>query len=249
MAFGQKIFWGITFPIIFLVLLDFISALAFQQNATFLWGLIQAVFWALTCVIGIIKLFVMGLFIYPLSLLISSIPDPFLNEGFFTVFIDFIWLLLKSLFGFVIYLLSQGIIEGGNFFFSFVVFLVNLFIADPTREISSTATGITAYNLGIDWLADDKVIISQSMFNLGEDWMIYLLSNIQPPSELFWEFIIPEGSPLHAPNWDKYFIDCVLVGGFDTGEERCIIGDDNHEICFPIIYPYGEYCWATKIIG
>ena len=242
MALGQKIFWGIAFPVIFLVFLDFLAMFALDQNSTIVWGIIQVFFWVLSFVIGVGKLLVSGMFVYPLSLLIPSVPDPFVNEGFFTVFISFIWDLLKSFFGLISYLISAGLLTGGNFFFTLVCFIVNLFITEPARKIASDAVTITAYNLDIWWLPSDMNLISTSMFEFAEDWVAYILSTIKPPSVIFWEDIMCATS---APDWASFFDPPASPGVFTYGEV-CLDSGDGRLICEPeYVLPYGDYRWPT----
>jgi len=245
MALGQKIFWGIAFPIIFLILLDFIAMLALDQNSVIVWGIIQVFFWVLSFLIGILKLLVSGIFILPLSLLIPSVPDPFVNEGFFTVFINFIWDLLKSFFGLISYLLSAGLLTGGNFFFSLVCMVVNLFIVDPTRKIASDAVSIVAYNFGVGTsltgVVGGVVIISSSWFNFAEDWVSYILSTIKPPSVIFWEDILCAV----APDWASFFDPPASPGVFQYGEV-CLDFDGREYCTFEYELPYGDYRWPTS---
>jgi hypothetical protein len=246
MALGQKIFWGIAFPIIFLVLLDFIAMLALDQNSTVIWGMIQAVFWVLGFLIGILKLLISGIFIYPLSLLISSVPDPFVNEGFFTVFINFIWDLLKSFFGLITYLITAGILTGGNFFFTLICFVVNLFIVNPSRKITDGAVSIVAYNLGAGTSPTGVIggieLLSQDWFNFTEDWVSYILSTIKPPSVIFWEDIMCAV----APDWAAFFDPSVGSPDVFQYGKVCFYTEDGREVCtFEFELDYGDYHWPT----
>jgi hypothetical protein len=244
LALGQKIFWGFAFPIIFLVLLDFIAMLALDQNSTIVWGIIQVFFWVLSFLIGILKLLVSGIFVYPLSLLIPSVPDPFVNEGFFTVFIAFIWDLLKSFFGLITYLISAGLLTGGNFFFTLICFVVNLFITDPSRKIADGAVSIVAYNFGIGTspvgILGGVVIISQDWFNFAEGWISYILSTVKPPSVIFWEDIMCAV----APDWSSFFDPTDSPGVFQYNE-ICIYTEGREYCYWEYELPYGDYRWPT----
>ena len=218
---------------------------ALDQNSVIVWGIIQAFFWVLSFLVGILKLLISGIFIYPLSLLIPSVPDPFLNEGFFTVFINFIWDLLKSFFGLITYLIAAGLLTGGKFFFTLICFVVNLFITDPTRKIADGDTSIVAYNFGIGTsltgLIGGVVVISQNWFNFAEGWISYILSTIKPPSVIFWEDIMCAV----APDWASYFDPPAAPGVFQYGEV-CIDSGDGRIICEPeFVLPYGDYRWPT----
>lgn len=198
MAMGQKIFWGFAFPVIFLVLLDFIQYFALDQNSIIVWGLIQIVFWCLSFIIGVAKLIISALLIYPLSLMIASIPDPFAN-GFG---IGFIWDLLKSFFGLLLYLIAEGVMSGGDFFFQILIFFVNLFITNPDKKIATDATAIIAYNLLSATTPSGPigsiVIVSNSWFdNIGGWFNETILDGIKTPSAIFWEDILMTT----APDW------------------------------------------------
>lgn len=218
---------------------------ALDQNSVIVWGIIQVFFWVLSFLIGILKLLVSGIFILPLSLLIDSVPDPFLDEGFFTVFINFIWDLLKSFFGLITYLISAGLLTGGNFFFTLICFIVNLFITDPSRKIVDEAVSIVAYNFGVGTsptgILGGVVIISQDWFVFAEDWVSYILSTIKPPSVIFWEDIMCTVTP----DWAAFFDPSGSPGVFQYGEV-CITTEDGREYChFEYELPFGDYRWPT----
>ncbi len=232
-------------------MLDFIAMLALDQNSVIIWGIIQVFFWVLSFLIGILKLLISGIFILPLSLLIDSVPNPFVDPdtgvdlGFFTVFIAFIWDLLKSFFGLISYLLSAGLLTGGNFFFTLVCFIVNIFIIDPTRKIASDAVEIVAYNIGygtsLTGIIGGVTLLSSDWFKFAEGWISYILSTVKPPSVIFWEDVLCAV----APDWTEWFNPPATPGVFQYN--RICIYAEGREYCYwEVELPYGDYCWPTS---
>ncbi len=176
---------------------------AFHNNSIFIWGIIQIVFWALSFIVGILKLIVSALLIYPLSLMIASIPDPFSSGFGFGFIID----LFKSFFGLLLFLLVEGVMEGGDLFFNLLCLVFNLFIVNESREIADNAVSICAYNLGIggsitSW-PGDIVILSKDWFvDIVEKINSNLIRTIKVPSVMFWEDVMM----LSAPSWSTEFL-------------------------------------------